>query len=481
MLMLLKPACLALTLTLTTAGQSEVAESPFPPSSAIAEGVSPDELSKLSDLIQSFVDDEEIVGGELLVIKNGNSILHQAYGWNDREEDKAMEIDTLFCVRSMTKPFIGVSILMLIDDDLLEYDDPVSKYLPAFDVEGTSEITIEQLLTHTSGLPMSLLLGKDLKQMHEAGGIQAVAELGAGHELQFEPGTDFNYSDQGTDTLTAVIEVVTGGSAASFVETRILEPLGMSETLCVLEKDHPLLARGCSKYVGSRGQWSRYWSPEEERLFPFFLGSQGMYSTLTDYARFLNFWKRKGRASKKRLLGLRYARKAMTSSGYQVGGTGFPGLLGEYGCLLQLWTGPGEAKKEGEEAEREVVVLGHTGSDGTHAWLFPEQDAMVLYFTQSRNGQTAMQVEEQLGSLLLGVPFDPNQAAPPFEDYMGYYWEGEGDLYRSIVRDGEDLALEVVGRGIVPLSYLGEDRWKLRPNPSVVLAFDRSEDGVVIG
>ena len=107
---------------------------------------------------------------------------------------------------------------------------------------------------------------------------------------------------------------------------------------------------------------------------------------------------------------------------------------------------------------------------------------MVLYFTQSRGNSTGLRVEEALGELFLGVPYDPNQAAPPFEDYLGYYWEGEDDeLYRAIVRDGEDLALEIVGRAVVPLTYAGEDRWKLRPNPSKVLAFERSPAGEVTG
>jgi len=79
------------------------------------------------------------------------------------------------------------------------------------------------------------------------------------------------------------------------------------------------------------------------------------------------------------------------------------------------------------------------------------------------------------------VPYDPLQAAPPLEEYLGYYWEGEGDLYRAIVRDGDGLALEIVGQAVVPLDYIGEDRWKLRPQPSIVLAFDRDDVGTVSG
>ncbi|MBV21351.1 MAG: penicillin-binding protein, partial [Planctomycetaceae bacterium] len=277
------PYSVGLLLALATGSPAQEpanSDAPFPASNALAEGVSPDVLVALGDLVQGFVDDKEIVGAELLVIKNGHSILHEAYGWRDREAQVAMETGSVFCVRSMTKPLIGASILMLVDDREIKLDDHVAEYLPSFDVEGSRDITIEHLLTHTSGLPMSLLLGKNLRELD---GIQAVAELGAGYELDFEPGSAFSYSDQGTDTLTALIEVVSGMSAAEFVNTRILGPLGMQESACVMAEDLPLRARGCVKYAGSRGEWTRFWGPDEPPLFPFFLGSQGLYSTLEDY------------------------------------------------------------------------------------------------------------------------------------------------------------------------------------------------------
>ena len=141
-------ASLALLAVAAPAQEPVTAEAPFPASTAIAEGVSPEALAGLGELVQSLVDEEEIVGAELLVIKNGHSILHEAYGWNNREEEVPMEVGSVFCVRSMTKPFIGTAILMLIDDNELELDDRVSKYLPAFDVDGKREITVEQLLQH---------------------------------------------------------------------------------------------------------------------------------------------------------------------------------------------------------------------------------------------------------------------------------------------------------------------------------------------
>jgi len=456
-------------------------EDAFPPSTAMAEGVSPDALDGLDQLVAGFVDDGEIVGAELLVVVNGRSILHRSYGWRDREAEAPMTDGSVFCVRSMTKPLIGAAIRMLVEDGELRLSDRVGEYLPSFDVEPTRAITIEQLLTHTSGLPMSLIMARD---PHSLESLRAVADLGGGHPLDFEPGSDFQYSDQGTDTLAAVIEVVTGAPVEDFLQARVLEPLGMADSTCMMTADHALRPRTCADYAGTPGNWNRFWGPADPPLFGVFLGSQGLYSTVEDYARFLELWTGRGRVGGERLLRPSSVRKTLTPGPHLMDApSGFPGVRANYGSLMELWTRTPEASGDGaaDGAEPEVVAFGHTGSDGTHAWAFPERNAMALYFTQSRGTLTGLRVEERLAELFLGARFDPLQAAPPLEQYLGYYWEGEDDLYRGIVRDGEDLALEILGKAVVPLVYIGEDRWKLRPRPDAVLAFDRSADGAVTG
>jgi CubicO group peptidase (beta-lactamase class C family) len=463
-----------LTAALLAPAQDSSTPPAFPPSTALEQGISPEILAGLDALVRSFVETEEIVGAELQVIVHGRTVLHEGYGWRDREERVPMEPGGVFCVRSMTKPLIGAATWMLVEDGRLKLGDRVAKYLPAFEGEGLRDVTIEQLLRHESGLPMSLIFAEDPRKL---AGVRAVAERASGRALDFAPGTAFQYSDQGTDTLTAVIEVVTGAPAEDFVRVCLLEPLGMTSTACLLPEGHPLRARTCSAYNGSPRAWTRFFGPKEPALFPIFLGSQSLYSTTEDYARFLDLWMHRGRSGGERLLRSSSVRRALTPGAFPMPTpTAFPALEPAYGTLMQLWTRAGA-----EGADPEVVVFGHTGSDGTHAWAFPEQEALVLYFTQSRGTSTGQRVEERLAALFLGAPFDPLTAAPPLEPYLGFYWEGEGDLYRAIVRDGRDLALEVPGRAVVPLDYIGEDRWKLRPEPANVLAFDRGEDGSVTG
>ncbi len=372
-----------------------------------------------------------------------------------------------------TKPVIGAAILMLIEEKKLKFDDRVSKYLPSFDAESTREITVQQLLSHTSGLPMSLILSEDLSKL---GGIQATAALGGGHQLKFKPGEGFSYSDQGTDTLTALVEVVSGVPVADFVSKRILDPLGMKDSACVMSKGHPLRARASSKYSGSRGNWRRFWNPADPALFPFFLGSQGLYSTAEDYAKFMQLWLQKGRVGGQQILEPGLAQQALVPSPQTFPSpTALPDLTADYGYLMQLWL-----KAEGI-AKGDLYAFGHSGSDGTYAWVFPKQNAMVFYFTQSRGNTTGLRIEEALGELFFGASQKQESDAPPYAQYLGYYWEGEGDLYRAIIRDGDDLALEILGKAIVPLDYLGEDRWKFRPNPAVVLHFQRAKTGEVTG
>jgi CubicO group peptidase (beta-lactamase class C family) len=375
----------------------------------------------------------------------------------------------------MTKPVIGASILMLIEDGAIKLDDRVAKYLPSFDVEGLRDITIEHLLTHTSGLPLSLLPGKDLKTL---GGIRAVAKLGAGHKLPFRSGKSFIYSDQGTDTLTALIEVASGMTANEFVTQRVLLPLGMRDSTCVMAQEHPLRSRVASKYIGSRGQWTEFWAPDKPPLFPFFLGSQGLYSTAEDYARFMDLWLNVGRVDDKQLLDLQLVKKALTPSPQPFpGSSGLAGLRPDYGYMMQLWK-PMEknAKNNG------IVAFGHSGSDGTYSWVFPKQNAMVMYFTQSRGTTTGLRVEAAVNELFLDVPVEEmHDSAPPLEQYLGYYAENERSRYQAIIRDGEDLALETPGKRIRKLVYAGEDRWTFRSKPSVVLVFERTEAGQVMG
>ena len=211
-----------------------------------------------------------IVGGELLIIKNRKTILHEVYGARDREDKRAMERDTIFNIRSMTKPLTGVAVQMLADQEKLRLDDPVAKYLPGFDNDKSKAITIEQLLQHRSGLPLSIITVK----MDQYSDLQAQAKAIGEKGPQFKPGEKFWYSDAGSDTAAAVVERISGMTIDRFVAERILQPLGMADSFYLSKADDPRKKRVASLYFGSPGKWTRIWKPGGAPLYPFAWGSQ---------------------------------------------------------------------------------------------------------------------------------------------------------------------------------------------------------------
>ena len=239
-----------------------------------------------------------IVGAELVVIKNRNIVLHEVFGWKDRENKIPLEKNSVFNIRSMTKPITGTAVQILIDEGRLRLDTRASEYIPGFDNDGSKSITIEQLLSHMSGLPLSIIASADeyetLFSLANATGVVGPV---------FEPGSKFWYSDAGTEVLGAIVEAETGQSLDVFVTERILDPLKMNDAFYF----HPATINDSRRdripvlYVGGVGEWVKVWSPDEP-LYPFAFGSQGVYCTPVDYARFLAMWMDGGEVGWRRLL-----------------------------------------------------------------------------------------------------------------------------------------------------------------------------------
>jgi len=448
----------------------------FAPATPESQGLEPARLAELCAVVQGYVDAEKTVGAELLVIRNDHLVLHRGFGWKHREESVPMEPGGVFCLRSMTKAVIGTAVQMLIDERALSARDPVAKYLPAFDDERSRAITVEHLLTHTSGLPLSSLVGGGLAGL---GGERDVAALAGEHGPDFAPGTRFQYSDDGADTLGALIEVVSGKSLDDFLRARIFEPLGMRETTGVMSADHPLRAKVCSNYAGGPGAWTRYWSPRDPPLFDFLLGSQGLYGTALDYARFLYLWKEKGRAGGERLLSMRAVRGALEPRNKMGMPSGFEGLEARYGEMMQLWVDPA--------ADDGLVAFGHGGSDGTMAWVFPALDLMVLYFTQSRNGLTVIEIGGAVQRCLLD-PLTGAEREPPIaysagelDAFTGIYWEEDDQEYQAVLRQGDGLFVEFPGKALVELAPTSRrDAFRFRLTPDFRLEFERDPDSSVV-
>jgi len=440
------------------------------------QGVASEALGDLVEIVRAFVEKDGIVGAELVVLKNRCVLLHESFGWKDRDEGQAMAIDTLFNVRSMTKPVVGTAVQMLIDDGHLALGDAVAEYLPSFDNERSRAITIEMLLTHRSGLPMSLLAAS----FGEYESLRRLADAAGERGPDFKPGSAFQYSDAGFEVLGALVEVVSGVPLQQFVQQRILAPLGMADTVMVPEPDDPRVERMASLYFGARGSWSRLWSQDRGPLYPFAMGSQSLYCTPLDYARFLMLWMDGGLVGDRQLLSPEATRRALTPVSDSKLSGGFRGLRLDYGQAWIVYV-----PQDAPEGEGAMALFGHSGSDGTWAWAWPDQDLIVLYFTQSRGQGTGIALESEMDRLLIHPGRCEAELSAELEPLLGTYTALSGPLmYQEfeIVALNGGLAVRLPEQVVVPLG--GPDRvghWALSVDPSLAVSFVRDEEGDVTG
>jgi CubicO group peptidase (beta-lactamase class C family) len=384
----------------------------FPQVDPEIHGIPVEVLEGLSATIHGHFESGNIVGAEFLVIKNGYIIMHDVYGWMDREELKPMEPNTIFNIRSMTKMLTGASAQILIDEGRLSLEDKVSQYLPGFNNRKSGDITIEQLLTHRSGLPMSIVMRLDeFEDLYSLG--NSIGEEGP----EFTPGSKFWYSDAGSEALGAVVEVISGVTLDRFVRERLLYPLDMNDTFYITEPEAPL-DRFASLYMGIPGSWEKVWTPGQP-FYPFAWGSQSLYSTPMDYARFLSMLINGGTHNGDRILSEEAVDRILTPVCIMTSldsdtpaSTGFPFTEVYYGQMSVL----------NISSDGQLQVFGHSGSDGTWAWAFPEHDMMIFYFTQSRGQVTGIRLETDLDRLLVNPEYTPPpEIVEKYQPYLGTY------------------------------------------------------------
>src|SRR5580700_4441752 len=223
-------------------------------------GLSSERLERITTLVQHGIDEKRIAGAVTLVARRGHIAWLKAQGMQDREASKPMPTDAIFRICSMSKAITSVAVMMLYEEGNFLLEDPVSKYIPEFKnpkvlvkpasgpsytIPAKREITIRNLLTHTSGMtyPWNDDLGQMYKDAKVADGLSqydgtigdSVKRL-AGLPLLFNPGERFEYS-LGVDVLGYFVEVMSGMTFDEFLHTRILGPLGMKDTYFFLPED----------------------------------------------------------------------------------------------------------------------------------------------------------------------------------------------------------------------------------------------------
>ncbi|MHC4590426.1 MAG: serine hydrolase domain-containing protein [Planctomycetota bacterium] len=313
----------------------------------------------------------------------------------------------------MSKCLTGAAAQILIDEGKLGLDDAVAKYLPSFDNDKSRAITIRHLLTHRSGLPLTIMD----KMFGEYESLRRIADLAGERGPDFEPGSDFQYSDTGSDVLGAVIEVAAEQTLQAYMKERLLKPLQMRDTLVYNDPNDARRGRIASMYGGAQGNWMRFWNPDDDPFYPYAAGSQSLHSTPLDYAKFLAMWMDGGLAGNSQVLSPKAVDRMLTPVSELAQPTGFPDTRVLYGQMAILYA------DEGTSAEAEPFAFGHNGSDGTWAYAWPDHDLMLLYFTQSRGQATGTRLEEVIDRLLInpGGPAPESEVPEMYKPYLGIY------------------------------------------------------------
>ena len=170
-----------------------------------AVGLQTDSLIKVDMIMQEAINDSVFPGGVVGVMKDGALVWSQGYGYHDYTQTTAVSGNDVYDLASITKVMgTTTAIMKLVDEGQLSLDDKVSEYIPEFDTDAKRDITIEQLLLHTSGLPAFKIYVDKFKTRGEI--IEAVRN----EPLEYTPGEDYIYSDLGFILLAEIVEEISG-------------------------------------------------------------------------------------------------------------------------------------------------------------------------------------------------------------------------------------------------------------------------------
>lgn len=204
-----------------------------------AQDLLPVPCPQITAAMQPLVNEHILGGAVMLVATKDRVVCLDAVGFSDLETKKPMRVDNLFWIASISKTFVGVSVMMLVDEGKLKLDDPVGKYLPEFKAQMLAEgkdasklraprhpFTVRECMNHTSGLATPDMMPQGFRGGSHREETRVFAKL----PLTDEPGTKGQYNNTGIDTMAAVIEIASGMSFEDFVQQRILDPLGLKNT-----------------------------------------------------------------------------------------------------------------------------------------------------------------------------------------------------------------------------------------------------------
>src|SRR5688500_6489307 len=178
------------------------------------------------DYVRARLKDFDLPGLSLAVVKDGVTVKAEGYGLADKDRNVPAAPDTVYKIGSVSKQFVATGIMLLVQDERVGVDDPISRYLEKTPASW-AHITIRHLLTHTSGLVRESPAFSPMKNMSDAELLRAVHPM----PLRFAPGEKWEYSNSGFVALAEIIRIVTGQPWTAYLQQKIFGPAGMNVTL----------------------------------------------------------------------------------------------------------------------------------------------------------------------------------------------------------------------------------------------------------
>ena len=373
-------------------------------------GLSSSRLDRVADYLKEYVDSGKLPGYLVVVSRRGQPAYLHRYGLRDVEAQAPVKEDTIFRIYSMSKPITSVAAMSLYERGVFQLDNPVSAFIPELKglevfqagdrdhyrtVPAEREMTIRDLLTHTSGLTYGFMNIHPVDAMYRARGVEGsrskgtlkgmVEKLGE-LPLLFSPGTRWSYS-VATDVLGYLVEVLSGMTLDAYLAEHIFAPLGMTDTSFFVPPDK--VPRFSANYDYHEGGIRLADSPMDSpycRRASFLSGGGGLVSTASDYLRFTHMLRNKGVLNGERILG-RKTVEFMTinhlPNNNDLGSMGqkvfsempFDGI--GFGLGFSVVLDPAKGNIIGSPGE-----YAWGGAASTAFWIDPVEDLSVIFLTQ---------------------------------------------------------------------------------------------------
>ncbi len=370
-------------------------------------------IDQVKKVLRNSIENNDIAGGNLLVIKEGQEIFYHEDGLADREANLPIKRDSIFRLYSMSKPVTAAAAMILLERGEIDLHEPVSRYLEGFKnqvvdeggrlVPTEREVTLKDLLSMTSGLvyggesragqgTMALFQEIDRRLLSDdpMGTVEAMNRLGE-IPLTFQPGSSWEYGTS-TDVMGAVVEVASGKRFGEFLTQELFEPLGMKDTgFWLPEEKRDRLVKTYEN--NENGELNLYTGNnlgiihQMDRNPAFESGGAGLVSTIDDYARFTKMLMNEGSLDGVQILRpktVNYLRSGTLNARQQKGFDRWHTLSGHsYGNFMRVMT---DCSMAGD-----LGCLGEYGWDGWLGAYFcncPKEDVTFLFMMQKKDAGT---------------------------------------------------------------------------------------------